>query len=349
MFKFWSLILEPVLRSIAARQIIEIGVADGECTQLLLEYCRDVKGRLDYIDPVQDFDLALFQQRYGTVGNFHQCTSLEALPRLQAADAVLIDGDHNWYTVFNELKLLETCANNSGSGFPLVFFHDIGWPYGRRDLYYAPERLPSEYLLPHAQKGMVPGVAELADEGGLNPQFYNALQEGGARNGVLTAVEDFIQESKIGTLYVIPILSGLGILVPERLQRNEVLMAEIHQWQSNQGLTTLLNFLERERINEICSVHADLVAQERATAGWQQEATRLQGELERLSAAWQQEYTRLQDELERLSAAWQQEYTRLQDEMQGRLQAVLSSRSWRWTRPLRGLGAVLERFGKRAG
>jgi len=332
MFKFWSLILEPVLRSIAARQIIEIGVADGECTQLLLEYCRNVKGRLDYIDPAQEFDLALFQQRYGAVGNFHQCTSLEALPRLQAADAVLIDGDHNWYTVFNELKLLETCANNSGSGFPLVFFHDVGWPYGRRDLYYAPERLPSEYLLPHAQKGMVPGVTELVDEGGLNPQFYNnALLEGGARNGVLTAVEDFIQESTIGTLYVIPILSGLGILVPERLQRNEALMAEIHQWQSNSGLKTLLDFLERERINEICSAHADLVAQERATAGWEQECGRLQGELERLSAAWQQEYTRLQDE------------------MQGRLQAVLSSRSWRWTRPLRGLGAVLERFGKRAG
>jgi len=60
-------------------------------------------------------------------------------------------------------------------------------------------------------------------------------------------------------------------------------------------------------------------------------------EWEALAAGWQQEATRLQGEVERLSASWQQEYTRLQDEMQGRLEAILASPSWRWTRPLRGL------------
>ncbi|MCK5218419.1 hypothetical protein KAR10_02780 [bacterium] len=45
-------------------------------------------------------------------------------------------------------------------------------------------------------------LTRLVYTGGLNAQLFNALQEGGAHNGVLTAVEDFLNQSKIGTLYV---------------------------------------------------------------------------------------------------------------------------------------------------
>ncbi len=64
--------------------------------------------------------------------------SLEQLPLLEEIDAVILDGDHNWYTVYNELKLLSRQVDD-GRPYPLVLVHDIGWPYGRRDLYYDPD------------------------------------------------------------------------------------------------------------------------------------------------------------------------------------------------------------------
>ena len=38
------------------------------------------------------------------------------------------------------------------------------------------------------------GQGELAKDGGICGQFCNALEEGGARNGVLTAIEDFVAQ-----------------------------------------------------------------------------------------------------------------------------------------------------------
>ena len=58
--------------------------------------------------------------------------------------------------------------------------HDVLWPYGRRDLYYAPERIPEEFRQPYAQRGMQPGQAgSVLAGGGLNPTMHNADAEGG--------------------------------------------------------------------------------------------------------------------------------------------------------------------------
>lgn len=169
MFRFWTLIIEPIFRAVEAKRIVEIGVDYGHHTQRLIEYCASVNGHLDAIDPNPKFDFVSARARYGEVVTAHRCLSLEVLPHLQSADVVLIDGDHNWYTVFNELKQLEIVARDTGSEFPLIFFHDISWPYGRRDLYYAPETLPAEYVQPYAQKGVIPEVGGLVDTGGLTP------------------------------------------------------------------------------------------------------------------------------------------------------------------------------------
>ena len=68
-----------------------------------------------------------------------------------------------------------------------MVLHDVLWPYGRRDLYYAPEQIPEEFRQPYAEQGMRPGTKKLLERGGLNPTMYNALEEGGPRNGVMTA------------------------------------------------------------------------------------------------------------------------------------------------------------------
>ena len=76
---------------------------------------------------------------------------------------VLIDGDHNWYTVLSELETIERLCDERGQGFPLVLLHDIGWPYGRRDLYYDPASIPEEHRKPYDKKGMLPGVPGLVE------------------------------------------------------------------------------------------------------------------------------------------------------------------------------------------
>lgn len=61
--------------------------------------------------------------------------SLEVLPELHDTfDCILIDGDHNWYTVYHELKMIYDRELLKRGG--IVFLHDVEWPWGRRDMYY---------------------------------------------------------------------------------------------------------------------------------------------------------------------------------------------------------------------
>ena len=84
-------------------------------------------------------------------------TSIEALADADLdADAVILDGDHNYYTLSEELRLIAERA--AGGQLPLLIFHDIGWPLARRDAYYAPERIPAEHRQPLVRNVyLVPG------------------------------------------------------------------------------------------------------------------------------------------------------------------------------------------------
>jgi hypothetical protein len=138
--------------------------------------------------------------------------SLVALLEIEAADLVLIDGDHNWYTVYHELKLLEKMAEKSGK-FPIVILHDTDWPYGRRDSYDSPGFIPLEFLKPCAMKGMLPIVRELVEADGINSTQYNALYENGEKYGVLTAIEDFLRETAFSlSFHRAYSNNGLGII-----------------------------------------------------------------------------------------------------------------------------------------
>ena len=98
--------------------------------------------------------------------------------------------------------------------------HDVCWPYGRRDLYYAPERIPEEFRQPYAQRGIRPGTDSVLPHGGINPRHDNALVEGGPRNGVMTALDDFIAEyDRPLRRLVLPVYFGLAIVVEEDAPR----------------------------------------------------------------------------------------------------------------------------------
>ncbi len=191
---FWKDFVLPIFQIVEPKVIVEVGSASGINTENIMRYCMENESRLIAIDPVPSFDINKFQQTYGDRFSIRLDLSLNVLPEIADYDAILIDGDHNWYTVYHELLCVEAFARERGR-WPVVFFHDIEWPYARRDLYYAPETIPAEYRHPYAKKGMIFGQSELADDEGFNAGLNNALHEGGPRNGIKTAIEDFIEQS----------------------------------------------------------------------------------------------------------------------------------------------------------
>ena len=192
--------------------IVEIGADKGANTSKILDFCRTHGAVAHVIDPAPKFPVSEWQEEYGEAFVFHRQLSLDALPEIEAMDAVLVDGDHNWYTVFHELKLVEATAEGAAD-LPVVLLHDVDWPYGRRDLYYAPETIPEAYRQEFEQAGLRPGKAELAGDGGLNANLANAVSENTERNGVRTAIEDFVAESEHELRFVVvPGWHGLGIL-----------------------------------------------------------------------------------------------------------------------------------------
>ena len=178
MFPFWEIAVAPVLEAAGVRRLVEIGALRGENTELMLDRLGpDVE--LHVIDPVPDFDPAEHERRFAGQYVFHRDLSLNVLGGLPPMDAALVDGDHNWYTVYNELRLLREVAQGAGAPLPVLILHDVGWPYGRRDLYYAPETIPEEFRQPYRRAGMRPAHKRLMPYGaGLNPTMCNAAGRG---------------------------------------------------------------------------------------------------------------------------------------------------------------------------
>lgn len=205
MDKFVKLFLVPLIKSRGWNRICEIGSSMGKSTGLLRGF-QDLE--VTVIDPCLDCDL---QQKFVGSAHIHvrKGLSLEVLPELsQPFDCILIDGDHNWYTVYNELRVIsERNLLRSGG---VIFFHDVQWPWGRRDMYYQPDLIPPEYRHSWKQLGVVRGKSELA---GIEDDFAiykKATFEGGARNGVLTAIEDFLANHK-GQYRFLRVVAGAGL------------------------------------------------------------------------------------------------------------------------------------------
>jgi hypothetical protein len=91
--------------------------------------------------------------------------------------------------------------------------HDVDWPYGRRDMYYQPDTVPAEFRRAYAYRGVIRGQNQLDEINGSDSPFANAIDEGGPRNGVLTAVEDFhAQHAEDYRFFRVKTQYGLGVL-----------------------------------------------------------------------------------------------------------------------------------------
>jgi cephalosporin hydroxylase len=256
MFPFWEVAIAPVLRAARARRVVEIGALRGDNTKQLLDHL-GAEAELHVIDPVPDFDPAEHEAQFPGRYVFHRDLSVNVLPHLEPMDAALIDGDHNWYTVYQELSLLREVARKAGAPLPVMLMHDVGWPYGRRDLYYDPETVPAEHRQPYRQAGMRQDRKKLLPKGGLNPTMYNAEVEGGPRNGVMTALDDWMAEHDTPLrLVFLPVYYGLAIVAEEeRLQRQPELAAVMDRLESAEGKHDLMLLAEDTRLRGMIFQH----------------------------------------------------------------------------------------------
>ena len=245
MHRFWSAYTSPLIETLKPRRLLEIGAEFGWNTRHVLEYCRREGAHLDVVDTMPLKSLRDTLAPYTAAEyTLHACKSLEAIPSLAPVDFVLLDGDHNWRTVFAELTALYAAASRAGVAPPVVIAHDCAWPYARRDMYYAPEDFQETERKPYAYRPVRPGETGLVDEG-LNGHFANALEEGGPENGVLTAIEDFVAAREGVALKVLPFFNGLGILIPEA-RRTPALDALVDRFFGPEMLLDACRALEKD-------------------------------------------------------------------------------------------------------
>lgn len=175
--------------------------------------------------------------------------SLNILSNLTDYDAIFLNDDPNWYTVFNELNIIK----HNNDEFPLVFIcHNI-FPHKRRDSYKDPELIPKEFINDYSKN------LEFADIF-IQDEFYHAIEENTPKNGVLTAIEDFLSESSSVGVMDFNLLNGITILYPInsisqiRLGKlsEEVKDYELHHDFSDELIENrlLLNYFKKFNFND---------------------------------------------------------------------------------------------------
>lgn len=246
---FWDEIIYPLILALKPKVIVEVGAEYGVNSEKILAYCNEYKAVLHIIDPAPLFDVKKWNKKYGELLVIHMETSLTAIPNIEQIDCILLDGDHNWYTVFNELNLIEQICKQGS--LPVIFLHDMEWPYARRDLYYDPASIPVEYRQEFARKGLALGSDKLLDRGGLNWDLSNAIQANTPKNGVRTALEDFLSSTESSwNVQYIPGFHGLAIVSPvDTIKENEGFRRGLNELSMSPIIFSYIQRLEQERLD----------------------------------------------------------------------------------------------------
>ena len=220
MVNFFS-IFEIILDVLRPNSICEIGIESGKMTSTILDYCKKNNCLYVGIDPHISEEAKKILSCYKSENVlFHEKFSVEVLKTIPLNDIYFIDGDHNYYTVYNEVSLI--IDNMIKSNKPAcIFYHDISWPCGRRDFYYNPNQIPDNFLHEYEfGKGVILDSEELMDDQGFEScgNYAIACKEGGEKSGVLTGIEDAIKNNALEIEFLkIPCIFGLGILYPIKL------------------------------------------------------------------------------------------------------------------------------------
>jgi hypothetical protein len=240
------------LDAVGAKSVLEIGGYKGELTSELLDWADRSGARITSLDPEPPEELLELGKQRPELELLLK-TSHDALREVELPDAIVVDGDHNYYTLSEELRIVGERA--PGAEIPLMMFHDVGWPHARRDTYYVPERIPEEHRQPLAREVYLsptePGISE---DGGL-PFVCTAEREGGPANGTLTALEDFVNTRQGMRLATVPAFFGFGVLWHTEAPWADAVAEIVDPWDRH----PLLDRLEANRVSQIVERSRDLV------------------------------------------------------------------------------------------
>jgi methyltransferase family protein len=218
-------VFEIIFANRTIATVVEVGVESGKVSGTYAEmgasavYCVDPK-------PTEEIRANLAENK---ALHLVEGWSPEVLAELPIADLYVLDGDHNYAIVYDELSWIMANAPDA-----VIVLHDVLWPCARRDLYYEPSSVPPERKHPASDDGPTIWHDELTPGGfvGLGA-FTSARHAGGERNGVLTAVEDALAGAGQGgwRFELVPAVFGLGVAVrntpdAERLVENLVPYSE---------------------------------------------------------------------------------------------------------------------------
>jgi hypothetical protein len=237
-------LLLACLDAVRARSVAEVGAFAGDLTRVLVDWAAGTGAAVTAIDPAPQPDLEALDGI-----ELIRATSLDALPQIPLPDAIVIDGDHNYYTVREELRAIGDRA--PGERLPLLLFHDVCWPHGRRDDYHDAGAIPAEARHPVAdgQGGLFPGDPGLR-QGGL-PYPRSAAREGGSRNGVLTAIEHFVADNERLRLVVVPVFFGFGAVWHRDAPWSDALARVLDPFDGN----PVLERLEANRVHHLAQAY----------------------------------------------------------------------------------------------
>ena len=114
--EFFEPVLGPILTLLEPKSLCEIGIDKGRFSDHLMQFCSQQDCRYTGIDPSIDGDL--LKQKNNAEFKLMKCSSIEALHEIEPQDIYIIDGDHNYFTVKEELKLIFRHKENR----PVLFF-----------------------------------------------------------------------------------------------------------------------------------------------------------------------------------------------------------------------------------
>lgn len=239
------------LDAAGARSVLEIGAYEGDLTADLLDWARASGASVAGMDPLPPDRLRELARERPELELIEQ-TSHDYLAGLDSLpDAIVIDGDHNYFTLREELRLIAEKAGSGEAPMPLLFFHDVLWPHARRDTYYAPERIPEEHRQPLGHNvGLAPGNPGTAEYG--LPFIWAAEREGGPGNGTMTALEDFLADRPRLRLAIVPAFFGFGVIWEEDAEWADQVAAEIDPFDRS----PVLERLESNRVEHLVAGQA---------------------------------------------------------------------------------------------
>ncbi|SPT51038.1 class I SAM-dependent methyltransferase [Actinomadura madurae] len=271
--------------------VVEVGVESGQVSSVYA----DLGATVHCVEPAPGDDLRAFLAEDPRL-NLVEGLSPAVLPDLPAADLYVLDGDHNHAVVRAELAWIMANAPDA-----VVVLHDVLWPCGRRDFYYQPS--PLEETHPSTTDGPTAWHDDLTPAGFVGDGAYTvAAHAGGPRNGVLTAVEDALDDAPGWRFAIVPAVFGFGVLIRTGAPGADAVFDALRPYTSSH----LLAAMENNRIalyTRILQLQYEAEARTADTnrltetvAAQQQEITRLRSALDHAKA----ETTTKHHELQRL-------------------------------------------------